>query len=188
MRRRLAKRSPNFPHARASDPVGQKRSSCKEPSPDYALAWPEPGPRARIVRISGSPEFDRHRGFAGFRGFGVFTGEAAAAPPPPPAPEVEKAPAPARPEPEPEPQPQPPPPPRSRGEIVVLRPPQPPSGNVVPIRPGALGVLTSTFEDDDPAHAGDSVELSTRERDAFREIARALGVRGRVNHEGEAPA
>ena len=50
------------------------------------LAWPEPGPRARIVRISGSPAFDRHRAFAGFRGFGVFTGEAVEAPPPPPAP------------------------------------------------------------------------------------------------------
>ena len=63
-------------------------------------------------------------------------------------------------------------------EIFVLRPPPPP--NVVPIRPGALTALTQLPEDPEaPRGGGDSVELSPNERDAFKEIARALGVRTR---------
>ena len=41
------------------------------------LAWPEPGgARARIVSLSGAPVFAGARQFLGFRGFGIFTGEA----------------------------------------------------------------------------------------------------------------
>ena len=50
--------------------------------------------------------------------------------------------------------------------------------NVVPIRPGALSALSLLPEE--PRRSGDereSVELTTNERDAFREIARALGAR-----------
>ncbi|MGD1037636.1 MAG: ATP-binding protein [Roseiarcus sp.] len=75
-----------------------------------------------------------------------------------------------------------PPQPGDRGaEIVVLR--QPASGqaggqNVVPIRPGALSALSLLPEES--RRVGDdreSVELTTNERDAFREIARALGAK-----------
>jgi len=171
------------------------------------LAWREPGDaRARMIKLSGSPAFDRERAYAGFRGFGVFTGEAVAIEPPS---------APAAPEPTPRaidaspvaeappvvdalpPAPSEPakaPPevwlPRPGAEIVMLRPGggASQSKNVVPIRPGALGVLTSSFVEDDPAHAHESVELSYHERDAFREIARALGVRSRPEREGDSSA
>ena len=72
----------------------------------------------------------------------------------------------------------PPQPNRERGgEVVPLRPqiahfaPD----NVVPIRPGALDVLAPIASDRNAAPAnGDSVELTISEREAFREIARAL--------------
>jgi PAS domain S-box-containing protein len=66
-------------------------------------------------------------------------------------------------------------------EIVVLR--QPGSGqaggpNVVPIRPGALSALSLPPEDSRRlGEDHESVNLTTNERDAFREIARALGAR-----------
>ena len=64
------------------------------------------------------------------------------------------------------------PPPERTAEIYVLRhlAPAPPS-NIVPIRPGALDALAR-----DPAQSfpAETVELSRGERDAFREIARAL--------------
>jgi PAS domain S-box-containing protein len=58
-------------------------------------------------------------------------------------------------------------------EIYVLRqPPLPAASNIVPIRPGALdGPSPRDQPHDSPAG---SVELSRSERDAFREIARAL--------------
>ena len=58
-------------------------------------------------------------------------------------------------------------------EIYVLRQlGLPPASNIVPIRPGALDGLGSR----DPPHSlpGENVELTRSERDAFREIARAL--------------
>ncbi len=68
-------------------------------------------------------------------------------------------------------EPQPPPPERTAA-IYVLRHPTPlaPS-NIVPIRPGALDALARESAQTSPA---ESVELSRSERDAFREIARAL--------------
>ncbi len=58
-------------------------------------------------------------------------------------------------------------------EVYVFRhPPPPPASNIVPIRPGALDAIGLR----EPAHGSpsESVELSRSERDAFREIARAL--------------
>jgi PAS domain S-box-containing protein len=56
--------------------------------------------------------------------------------------------------------------------IYVLRHPAPAiSSNIVPIRPGALDALARESAQSFPA---ESVELSRSERDAFREIARAL--------------
>ena len=58
-------------------------------------------------------------------------------------------------------------------EIYVLRQPALPSAsNIVPIRPGALDGLNSR----EPLHgfSAENVELTGSERDAFREIARAL--------------
>jgi PAS domain S-box-containing protein len=58
-------------------------------------------------------------------------------------------------------------------EIYVLRQPAPPpSSNIVPIRPGALDSLSPR----ESLHGlpAENVELSRSERDAFREIARAL--------------
>ncbi len=63
-------------------------------------------------------------------------------------------------------------PPERTAEIYVLRHPSPmPSSNIVPIRPGALEAVARETALSFPA---ESVELSRSERDAFREIARAL--------------
>ncbi|MBV8107601.1 MAG: PAS domain-containing protein, partial [Hyphomicrobiales bacterium] len=61
--------------------------------------------------------------------------------------------------------------PERTAEIYVLRQAHAVTSKIVPIRPGALEALAL-----DPAQGpgGDSVELSKSERDAFREIARAL--------------
>ncbi len=156
------------------------------------LGWPAADQAtARIVLISGSPAVDKERRFAGYRGFGLFTGETipweaaertqgedspSAAVPDALVDSRENesdsaatlaAPA----------------PPGERGaEIVVLRQPgagQPAGGpNVVPIRPGAMSALSLLPEES--RRVGDdreSVELTTNERNAFREIARALGAR-----------
>ena len=58
------------------------------------LEWTEPGgARARATRISGAPQFDRERNFAGFLGFGVLTCETREmARPPEPEPEPEASP------------------------------------------------------------------------------------------------
>jgi PAS domain S-box-containing protein len=71
-------------------------------------------------------------------------------------------------------------------EIVALRTPDKPYAggpNVVPIRPGALRQFPPS--DERPRSAGDdeSVELTSHERDAFREIARALGAKIRDNRD-----
>ena len=62
--------------------------------------------------------------------------------------------------------------PERTAEIYVLRHPAPAVlSNIVPIRPGALEALAREPAQSFPA---ESVELSRSERDAFREIARAL--------------
>ena len=77
------------------------------------------------------------------------------------------------------------PPAERSADIVVLRPAAPPvAANVVPIRPGAMPPLPVA---DEPRRGGeDNVELSSHERDAFREIARALGARLPSRGEDEA--
>jgi PAS domain S-box-containing protein len=200
------------------------------------LDWPESGlAQARIALMSGAPHFDRERKFAGFRGFGVFTGERAPVgvralsqsgptpvsemlPPsetidfdalPPSIPPLEAAGAlstsgaGAR-EPEVEETPI-----SSSGrtkaareggaEIFVLRPTASiltGGPNVVPLRPAAASAQTSRLGALDASGVGeaDIVELSSQERDAFREIARALGARLRaprpnedVDESGEPP-
>ena len=73
------------------------------------------------------------------------------------------------------------PPPERTAEIYVLRHPAPmPSSNIVPIRPGALEAVARETALSFPA---ESVELSRSERDAFREIARALVGRAPASRE-----
>ncbi|MGA2794427.1 MAG: PAS domain S-box protein, partial [Roseiarcus sp.] len=76
-----------------------------------------------------------------------------------------------------------------RSEIAPMRAPgQAYAGgpNVVPIRPGALRALLSMEEGARGAEDGESVELTRHERDAFREIARALGAKVRDHRESPA--
>jgi PAS domain S-box-containing protein len=149
------------------------------------LAWPQDGgPEATVLTLSGAPLFDRERQFLGFRGFGRLTGETIAAPAAvsavvelpkiPPAAETVAAPSPAPPVVAPPPEA----PPTQSAEIVPLRP-MPLSGlsgqNVVPIRPDLHTFLPP--EENRPDHAAASIELTASERNAFREIARALGAR-----------
>ena len=150
------------------------------------MGWGE-GDSARVALMSGAPEFDRDRRFAGWRGFGLFADQAAPGEPSAPPAEVPAEPPPAEAAAEPplsslqDVAPPAPPvrptPPAERGaEIVVLRPAAPPAAaNVVPIRPGAMPPLP--VADEPRRSADDNVELSSHERDAFREIARALGAR-----------
>ena len=73
------------------------------------------------------------------------------------------------------------PPPERSAEIYVLRHPSAPfSSNIVPIRPGALDALARESAQSFPA---ESVELSHSERDAFREIARALVGRAQASRD-----
>jgi PAS domain S-box-containing protein len=152
------------------------------------MRWGEQG-GARVALMSGAAEFDRDRRFAGWRGFGLFAdqtapGEPSAAltdaPAEPPLAEAAVKPPLDPPQdlaPPPPASPFRPTPPAERSaEIVVLRPAGPPAAaNVVPIRPGAMPPLPAA---DEPRRGGDdNVELSSHERDAFREIARALGAR-----------
>jgi PAS domain S-box-containing protein len=132
------------------------------------------GKQNLVALMSGSPVFDRRREFLGYRGFGVFTGaieprarSSAASSPADAAPaqvaQESAAVLPASP---------------ARGaEVVPLRPAiAPPSArpNVVPLRPGPMRIVNP----ENPARNGsDSVALTTDERDAFREIALALGAR-----------
>jgi PAS domain S-box-containing protein len=62
-------------------------------------------------------------------------------------------------------------PPERTAEIYVLRQTHAATSKIVPIRPGALEAMAL---DPGQGSGGDSVELSRSERDAFREIARAL--------------
>ena len=67
--------------------------------------------------------------------------------------------------------------------------PLPPGGpNVIPIRPGALaGYAYPAEETRRAADERETVELTNDERDAFREIARALGARLPLRSEEKAP-
>jgi PAS domain S-box-containing protein len=67
--------------------------------------------------------------------------------------------------------PQPSPPERTAAIYVLRHPSAAASSNIVPIRPGALDSLAREIA---PSFPAESVELSRSERDAFREIARAL--------------
>jgi PAS domain S-box-containing protein len=143
------------------------------------LLWPQiEGAGPHVALMSGAPVFERDRNFSGWRGFGLFGDEAASyaaagvtiAPPaaspatiaPPRAGPPVAAPV------------RPAPPAERSAEIVMLRAPPPPAANVVPIRPGAMPPPAPEA----PQPGGqDNVELSSHERDAFREIARALGAR-----------
>ena len=149
--------------------------------------WPAAdGQRNLVSLLSGAPTFDRDKRFLGFRGFGVFTGETepASAPARETGPAIDSAlpptasPAPARAFATSE---------RS-AEIVALRPTVTSlSGapNVVPIRPSSMRVLTT--ESPVRQNGGDGVALTTDERDAFREIARALGARMRARDDRADP-
>ena len=152
------------------------------------LAWPEAEqPTARIALLSGTPAIDKGR-LAGFRGFGLFTDETAAfargeAPPSAEPAPVEEQPlasidVPSEPAP---PTAEPLAPPERSAEIVMLRQTGllPTGGpNVIPIRPGALaGYAYPAEETRRAADERETVELTNDERDAFREIARALGAR-----------
>ena len=66
---------------------------------------------------------------------------------------------------------QPAPPERTAAIYVLRHPSAAASSNIVPIRPGALDALARETA---PSFPAESVELSRSERDAFREIARAL--------------
>ncbi|MGO8800965.1 MAG: ATP-binding protein [Roseiarcus sp.] len=158
------------------------------------VAWPRlmddrPADEAIILALSGAPIFDRTRRFQGYRGFGVVTGETAPFEPkrqageedagagaiesgapasPPETAPIEDSGTEARSAIE------------RRAEIAPSRAPGPAyvgGPNVVPIRPGALRDLLSIEEGASGSGDGESVELTRHERDAFREIARALGAK-----------
>jgi PAS domain S-box-containing protein len=166
------------------------------------LEWPESwAARARVAKLSGAPQWDRARAYTGFQGFGVFTGEGVERviePAPveekPAEPDltgeaVEAAETPSNPASEPveatELSPAEAAPTsaetqfRPGAEIFVLRPGAVANNNVVPIRPVSLNVLAGAGDFGGNMGPEDSVELSSHERDAFREIARALGARAR---------
>ena len=67
--------------------------------------------------------------------------------------------------------PQPSPPERTAAIYVLRHPSAAATSNIVPIRPGALEFAGPEIA---PSFPAESVELSRSERDAFREIARAL--------------
>src|SRR5260370_13845870 len=74
--------------------------------------------------------------------------------------------------------------------MVPLRTPSPSFAggpNVVPIRPGALRQFLSSEERPRSGGEDESVELTSHERDAFREIARALGAKIR-DHRPDDPS
>jgi PAS domain S-box-containing protein len=166
------------PDGKLAEALGARRTFAAVP-----MRWGE-GDGARVALMSGAPEFDRDRRFMGWRGFGLFGNQAASSAPPaetPTAAPSDDASAELSHESAPDIAPPPPPvrptPPGERSaEIVLLRPAAPPAAaNVVPIRPGAMPPLPAA---EAPRRKGDdNVELSSHERDAFREIARALGAR-----------
>jgi PAS domain S-box-containing protein len=176
-------------------------------------AGPHPAKQAVVATLSGAPIFDRERRFCGYRGFGLLTGETTPFEGKPAAVEVpqnETAPldelvtvaddagvdveenaafvatnsaAPEGALPEAQNSDAMPSSPERTADIVPLRAPAAPYGgspNFVPIRPGALPAF---FSSEEGAPRGESVELTNHERDAFREIARALGAKIRDHRE-----
>ena len=168
-RRQARRRAGGAPHLRrAADELGRRGRRSRRADVGRAGIRSRP-PLRRLARISGCSPIRRRRASQARRpprlgraAAGRSRGRTAAEPrrtPPPPAPPV-----------------RPTPPAERSAEIVVLRPAAPPAAaNVVPIRPGAMPPLPVA---DEPRRGGDdNVELSSHERDAFREIARALGAR-----------
>ncbi len=177
------------------------------------LAWPRlvganSSAEAIVVALSGAPIFDRERHFLGYRGFGVVTGEttpleprrpiaetktpgadahaveadapaasivATASSAPPAANEATRPATPRSAENS-----------ETTAEIAPARASSHPYAggpNVVPIRPGALRAVLSPEPGARRPEDGESVELTTLERDAFREIARALGAKVKDHRE-----
>jgi PAS domain S-box-containing protein len=167
------------------------------------VAWPlAAGAAASVVLLSGAPLFDRERRFLGFRGFGRVAGAnaptadllARAAPANGEAPEEDVTPISSSPE-----------APASGGETEsaltpALAEPTGPSAEIVQLRPAALSLAGAQnvvpirpdlrgFAPPEETRRGDgeaSVELTQSERNAFREIARALGAKVRAD-DFEAP-
>jgi PAS domain S-box-containing protein len=164
---------------------------------------------AAVVALSGAPIFDRERRFLGYRGFGVFTGETAPfettrlggaeSDDAPSAPSLDQPAemAPSLASADSSPALDTPPvsgdarvsaeaPTERSAEIVPLRSPvQTYAGgpNVVPIRPGALRPFLAADEGPRRGDDNEGVELTIHERDAFREIARALGAKATEHRE-----
>jgi PAS domain S-box-containing protein len=160
------------------------------------LAWPQGGGKApRTLLISGAPILDAGQRFMGFRGFGQFVAasaaegavsDAALSPPPidPSAASAETSsgirtsPPPAAGS---EPRTEAPTAARPGGsnerpvEVAPMRAAFGPASapNVVPIRPDLRSF--AVVEESGGAEDEQSVELTAREKSAFREIARALG-------------
>jgi PAS domain S-box-containing protein len=226
----LAGESPEALYARlGSDPESAfaQALAARRTFSAVRFDWPESGlARARVALMSGAPHFDRERRFAGFRGFGVFTGERApigvrspgnsapaprseTLPPPIETSELDSLPPSILPLREPGVEPStsgnepsavvptraeetpiaPSAPPKAGreggAEIFVLRPMASilmGGPNVVPLRPVAASAPTPPPSALEASGVGetDIVELSSQERDAFREIARALGARMRT--------
>ncbi len=135
-----------------------------------SVAWQVPGQRLIVpVDISGVPNFDLTRRFQGFRGFGVLRVDRARMLPPLRAPGQPGAAQSSAPE---------PPPPL---EAAVPEAPMKPDSQVVPFRParpagnddGKVVPIRKEAREPPPEHSS----LSIAERQAFREIARALGAR-----------
>jgi PAS domain S-box-containing protein len=191
------------------DAAWRERVAARESFSQLALLWPEPpGEHGRVVSLSGAPAA------GGYRGFGLWTGERRALARAPRPAEIER-PAPVKPIPgdaaallnllqrqhggapaAPIPgaqsaatapalaiisalaallQPK-------AGPPAKTKPPEPAAtggAEIVRLRPNAPEPAAP------PREAQDSVALTSKERDAFKEIARALGVNVRAGREAE---
>ena len=148
-----------------ADGIGAARTKSFEPERPWPTSEPEPEvqspenvgePVARNLELSPADATNALPPEASFEAGGPKPASALTKVTNSDAPEVETA--------------QPSPPERTAA-IYVLRHPSAASSNIVPIRPGALNSLAREIA---PSFPAESVELSRSERDAFREIARAL--------------
>jgi PAS domain S-box-containing protein len=146
---------------------------------ELSVAWPlAAGVGATILKLSGAPILDSARRFLGFRGFGRLTGAANPTPAKDPSSRqalIAASPADRLPEASPTSDPA-----GQGAEIVQLRPA--PLGvvgaqNVVPIRPDLRPFAPA--EELRRSDGEAAIELTQSERNAFREIARALGAKVR---------
>ena len=153
------------------------------------LIWPLGAEGGSVpVTFAGVPALNGARQFEGYRGFGVIhtdrrTAPLPASPPeimPPPAAEPPPADIPAAKEPLPAP----------TARIITMPPPRPKDAarTPEPATPEAKPALTLVPRDGARKDAGESVTLSPNERNAFREIARALGARIREDGRRGPPA